>query len=97
MTTVSVNVAGIDYVLSDEHPASSGGVPVLVHPDGRTFAPWDNVIDNKDARMSGGERYRNQVTARAIAGYIKDDNPDNVTALDLLQRFNAVPNPELTA
>lgn len=90
MTSVRIQFQGAEYTLTDEH---ASGAPVLIDHQGRAWAPWDNVIDKPDARMSGGERYHWQMTARAIAGYIRDDHPNDAGALDLLRRFEAVRNP----
>ena len=92
---VEINFQGQDYTLTNQHEKSQNGIPVLVAPDGAAYGPWDNVIDEPDARMSGGERYHWQMTARAIAGYAKKDHPNDPDVHSLVDAFNSVRDPEL--
>lgn len=82
-----------EYVLTDEHPACSHGQPVLVDENGDVFGPWECPIDNPNAKMPGGETYRWQMTARAIAAYARDDHPGDSAVLDLVRRFESIPQP----
>jgi hypothetical protein len=90
MTSAKIKAGGREYMLTDEHSSSNYGQPILIDQDGAVFGPWENVIDNPNAKMSGGETYRSQVTARAIAAYARDDHPNDADVLDLVKRFEAV-------
>lgn len=90
---VQVTVGQKVYVLSDDHQVD--GAAVLISPDGKHHGPWDNVIENHDARMASGEAYHWQMTARAIASFIRDDRRDGAVAMALLKKFEAVPDPSL--
>lgn len=93
MTSVTINAGGRTYTLTDEHSSSNYGQPVLLDQDGVSFGPWENVIDNPNGKMPGGEGYTYQVAARAIASYARDDHPDDLDVLDLVKRFEAISEP----
>jgi hypothetical protein len=80
MATVPVTVLNRNWLLTDEHAASSYGSPVLVGDDDVAYGPWDIPV-----REGSAYRY-----ARAIASYIRDDRPDDVPAMALLDKFLAV-------
>lgn len=93
MTSVTISAGGSTYTLTDEHSSSNYGQPVLIDQGGNIFGPWENVIDRQRARMPGGETGGWQVAARAIAAYARDDHPNDPDVLELVKRFEAIPEP----
>lgn len=93
MAKVNIKMGNRRFVLTDEHAACSYGQPLLIDEHGTIFGPWDSAIDNPNAKMPGGETMHWQITARAIAAYARDDNPDDADVLDLVKRFESLPEP----
>ena len=86
MSKVDVVFGGKTYTLTDEHPASSYGQPVLVDQSGKAYGPYELVGHAVDFGVLAISS-----TARAVAGYIRDDQPNNADAIKLLDKFNAIP------
>lgn len=78
---VQIEVAGEVFTLTDEHAASSYGIPVLVNAKGYTFARSDIALS-----LPSQSWYAN-----AIARYAIDDNPEDAAITALVERFESTP------
>jgi hypothetical protein len=90
MPTVIIPCGDRNWTLTTDHALSSYGIPVLLDDQGHPYGPWDYAIDNPDARGPFGEPMPFAKTARAIAGYAKDDHPDDPEIVAMVNRFLAV-------
>lgn len=98
MTTVNIRAKQLTYTLTDEHSASAHGIPVLVTPDGTPLAPWEDAhIAYGDTPNMRGEYGNAYTLARAIAGYAKDDHPEDEAICAMVDRYLSVRDPNLRA
>ena len=94
MTTATLKAHGKTWTLTDEHSASSYDQPVLVDASGAVYGPWDYSHVAPQRTKGGGALlpYSYRVRARATAGYVRDDYPDDAVVQAMLERFLAIPN-----
>jgi hypothetical protein len=59
----------------------------LVDQAGTAYGPYEIV----GHPVEFGNVLAIQKTARFIAGFVRDDRPDDVEAIKLLDKFNAIP------
>ena len=85
MSKVDVVFGNKTYTLTNE--VDGRGI-VLSDAAGNLYGPYDTV-GGSDIQF--GHVLTMQMTARAIADYIKDDQPDNEEAMKLLADYLAIP------